>query len=332
MTKQIEDIFPVPEDLLMLSPEEIAKYVLEYICESDEHKKGHLNRYNFTLKDQWRSYAGRSDINKIVEVIMEAWMWLEGRRFLAPKPGSGGDWRMVTREGKMFFEDLKRNKDDAKEGIMTRPKAFISYSTKDKKIASKIKLILDRFNISGFLAHDDMKISEEWKQRIEAELQRADVFIALLSVNFKGSDWTSQELGIAYSRKILIIPLSTDKTTPFGFINHIQGKNILETEIPLQYLITPILERFPISMISSIVNAMDKIYSFREAEEIMGLLVPYFDKFEQLDIERFVGFSIDNGQIWYANKCKKEYLPEFIDINKDKISESMREQLNKKIR
>ena len=48
-------------------------------------------------------------------------------------------------------------------------KIFISYSVKDKEIAGKVKDILSRFNISAFLAHQDIEVSEEWEKRILEE-------------------------------------------------------------------------------------------------------------------------------------------------------------------
>lgn len=198
-------------------------------------------------------------------------------------------------------------------------KAFISYSTVDKLIGAEVKDILARFGIEGFLAHDDIRVSEEWKQRIVDELSKPDIFISLLSDNFKNSDWAPQELGIAYIRNILIIPLCLDETLPFGFIDHLQGKPIAERNIPLIYLIKPIVDKFPEYMIPKVIEELGKACNFRYAESVMELLVPYFDDFQQEHINKFVDFSIKNRQVWDAVKCKGEYLPYFITMHKNKI-------------
>lgn len=199
-------------------------------------------------------------------------------------------------------------------------KAFISYSSKDKLIGAKVKDILSDFGIEGFLAHNDINVSEEWKQRIREELSKSDIFISLLSKDFKNSDWAPQETGIAYFRDILIIPLRLDEIIPFGFINHLQGKPISVDKIPLNYLIKPIVDKFPRHMIAVAIERLEKAKSFRYAESVMELLVPYFDNFEQTDIDRFVDVSINNNQVWSAELCRDRYLPQFIDINRDRIN------------
>lgn len=176
-------------------------------------------------------------------------------------------------------------------------KAFISYFSIDKKVGSKVKNILQSFGINVFLAHDDILIFQEWKERLAKELAECHIFIAILSKNFKESDWTSQEMGIAYFRDVVIIPLYLDKTIPYGFIEHLQGKVITENNIPLDYLIKPILDKFPDYCIDKIIDELERAGSFREAENVMNLLTEYFDKFSQEQIDKFVEVCIKNGQI-----------------------------------
>ena len=99
----------------------------------------------------------------------------------------------------------------SKKSPQNTPKVFISYSMNDKEIAARIKKILTSFGIDCFMAHDDIEVSEEWRQRILKELDEANIFIPILSDNFKDSDWCSQEAGIACFRSILFIPLSIEK-------------------------------------------------------------------------------------------------------------------------
>ena len=182
------------------------------------------------------------------------------------------------------------------DGKIKKLKAFISYSSKDKLVGAKVKDMLSNFNIEGFLAHDDINVSEEWKQCIREELDKSDIFVPLLSKNFKDSDWAPQEAGIAYARDILIIPLRLDNTIPFGFIDHIQGKPITEKDIPLNYLIKPIIDKFPEYMIAKVIKKLEEVRSFRYAESVMELLVPYFNDFQQEDIDKFVDAVIKNCQ------------------------------------
>lgn len=212
----------------------------------------------------------------------------------------------------------------------TTVKVFISYSTKDKHVGGKIKEILTSFGIECFMAHDDIGVSEEWKQRILYELNEADIFIPILSNNFKDSNWCSQEAGVACFRDILLIPLSLDKNVnPYGFMSHRQGKLIKYPDIPLSYLINPIRYNFPaVRIFSGLIEKLRKVQDFREAEKFMGNLEPYFDKLKQDEINDIVDISIENRQIWDASKCKGEYIPEFIEINQDKIEENKLKELS----
>ena len=99
-------------------------------------------------------------------------------------------------------------------------KAFISYSTTDKQIAGQVKTILNEYRVDAFLAHEDINVSQEWKDRIIQELNQSSIFVPLLSAAFKQSDWAPQEIGLAFARseEVLFIPLFVDGTVPFGFI------------------------------------------------------------------------------------------------------------------
>ena len=102
--------------------------------------------------------------------------------------------------------------------------AFISYQTKDKWVAGKLKKILGEYGIDTFLAHEDINVSEEWRVKILEELTKADIFICILSKNFLQSFWCLQESGIAAFRSDLtVIPISIDGTIPVGFIGNIQS-------------------------------------------------------------------------------------------------------------
>jgi len=99
MARQLKDAFPPPDELLQLEPEEIAVFLLDYLCELEEQRSGQLNRYNFTLDSNIMPYAGVKT-KEIAKVITEAWVWLEKEGMLAPTPGNtGGDWMFVTRRG-----------------------------------------------------------------------------------------------------------------------------------------------------------------------------------------------------------------------------------------
>jgi len=89
-------------------------------------------------------------------------------------------------------------------------------------LAGKVKFSLEDYGLEAFLAHEDIEPSAEWVDTILAELESCNIFIAIITENFYESDWTDQEIGIAfaYNKKIMPIKLSVD---PKGFISRYQA-------------------------------------------------------------------------------------------------------------
>src|SRR3972149_4566058 len=93
----IPQIIPNPEDLLALEPEELAGVVLEYL-HSQGPDSSALNRHNFGQTHTVIDYSDRHR-ESVLKALMEAWVWLEGEGFVAPKPGDTGKWVFITRKG-----------------------------------------------------------------------------------------------------------------------------------------------------------------------------------------------------------------------------------------
>src|SRR5947207_2575161 len=114
----------------------------------------------------------------------------------------------------------------SKEGEGGQMQAFISYQTTDRAVATRIQALLAALDVTGFLAHEDIQVSEEWRLELMKNLRTADVFVAVLSTRYFQSPWCVQEAGIAAFRQIPIVPLSIDGTIPLAFISHIQSTKI----------------------------------------------------------------------------------------------------------
>jgi hypothetical protein len=103
-------------------------------------------------------------------------------------------------------------------------KAFISHTSKNKGVAMKLKDALKPFNIDCFVAHEDIKPSEEWQEEIDKALQTMDFFISIHTDGFAESTWCQQEVGYAVAKSAKIIPIKFDgKQDPAGFIGKIQA-------------------------------------------------------------------------------------------------------------
>lgn len=202
-------------------------------------------------------------------------------------------------------------------------KVVICCSIKDEDIGARIKEMLASLEIEGFVAHDGPDIPENVKKRVIDELNEFNAFIPILSGNFKNSDYCSQELGVAYFRNLLIIPLSLDGAMPYGFISGFQSPPVSENDIPLDHIIKLITDYFPKANISGkLINALKEANSPLSAENTMKNLEPYFDKLSDEEIKMVIDISIENNSITAVDLCKQEYLPKFIEINRDKIEKN----------
>ena len=102
------------------------------------------------------------------------------------------------------------------------PLLFISHKAEDKKLAMEIAGALGRRGIASFVAHEDIKPSMEWQSAIERALETMDGLMALLTENFRDSEWTDQEIGIAIGRQVPIISIQRGMD-PYGFIGKYQA-------------------------------------------------------------------------------------------------------------
>lgn len=158
--------------------------------------------------------------------------------------------------------------------------AFISYSHADRKWGAQAKATLAEVGIEAFLAHEDLKVSEEWQDRILEELRKCEIFVPLLSANFLSSKWAPQEAGFIVSRpEVAIAPLSIDGTTPFGFLSHFQSRRIPAEGITTELLAVPLARRFPRTILPRMIQIAGGAGSFRHAEATMRPLVQLFPLF-----------------------------------------------------
>jgi len=85
-----------------------------------------------------------------------------------------------------------------------------------------LRLALQRYAISAFVAHDDIDTSDEWREEILRSLASMDVFVAILTPDFNASKWTDQEVGIAVGRDVLMIPIDKGEK-PYRFLAKYQA-------------------------------------------------------------------------------------------------------------
>ncbi|MBU3967176.1 MAG: toll/interleukin-1 receptor domain-containing protein [Euryarchaeota archaeon] len=201
-------------------------------------------------------------------------------------------------------------------------KIFFSYSTTDKKIVGLLKDPLELYGFEVFVAHDDDAIEPavEWQYVIIDNLKKCDIFIPLITNNFKESNWTDQETGMAKISGKFIIPLEVDDH-PYGFIGNIQSlkldrnkltsKNSIEFETYVKYdlpiKIFKIIEKVPIFekyMVDIFIKELGFIGSFATANEHVKL-IDHFNNFTPEQINQIYQITYENRQIHDANVAQK---------------------------
>ncbi|MCH7879176.1 MAG: toll/interleukin-1 receptor domain-containing protein [candidate division Zixibacteria bacterium] len=99
---------------------------------------------------------------------------------------------------------------------------FVSHVSAEKDFAVNLKLELNEYGVSSFVAHEDVEPTREWLNEIEAALFSADALLALFTPEFPESEWTDQELGVAIGRTLPVIPIRKGMD-PYGFVGKFQG-------------------------------------------------------------------------------------------------------------
>jgi hypothetical protein len=210
--------------------------------------------------------------------------------------------------------------------------AFISYSVTEKKFGSAVKDALESIGVECFLAHQDLRVSEEWKARIIKELREVDIFVTILSAQFKASDWCGQELGFIVSRPdVLVVPLGIDHTNPYGFISHLQGQQVSDESAISKIIEDLFFRERPRYMIPIQIQRMRDAGSFRGGEAAVKPLVPLFENFTNEEARDFAAAAVGNGQVWDAALCRREYLPKFLVTSGRRIPYALKNELSKKI-
>ena len=101
-------------------------------------------------------------------------------------------------------------------------RVFISHHSSSKEDATQLAELLENRGMSAFVAHLDIEPLSEWEKEMEDRLRTMDVLVALLTEEFKESDWCSQEIGyaVAIGVPIFHVRMGID---PFGFIGRYQA-------------------------------------------------------------------------------------------------------------
>ena len=160
------------------------------------------------------------------------------------------------------------------------------------------------------MAHEDIKVSEEWRIKILEEIGNAEIFVSILSKDYHQSSWCIQESGIASFRKgITIIPLSIDGSIPQGFASNIQATRIDQDDQKLESLI-PGIAKYNISFaIDVLIKIVAGSRSYRSAESNFKQIIPYLSSISDEQMKQLLEGVASNEQVHHAGLCASKYVP-----------------------
>src|SRR5260370_28821319 len=78
---------------------------------------------------------------------------------------------------------------------------FISYSTKDQRFADLLHSQLRQKNMRGWLATEDLKIGDRFREKIDEAIRLYDKLLLVLSKNSVKSQWGQSEVEAAFEKQ-----------------------------------------------------------------------------------------------------------------------------------
>ena len=193
-------------------------------------------------------------------------------------------------------------------------RAFLSHKAKHKIGAGKLKDELEKYGISCFVAHNDIKPTKEWVQEIENALFSMEVLITLMTEDFHDSDWTDQEVGVAVGRQVLIIPVKIGKD-PYGFIGKYQAlSGKWENISKMAKAILGVVLDHPSTkerIERASIRAFKHSPSYDTSKYFVSEIFPYFKKLEEAQVQEVISAFNANSQI-YGCYAAEEKLPDLL--------------------
>lgn len=193
-----------------------------------------------------------------------------------------------------------------------------------------MKAYFNKYGLEVFLAHDTINPTDEWQTQILKSLKKMDVFIPLLTKEFKKSDWTDQESGYALRKQILIIPIKVD-LNPYGFLSKIQAINLRKSNHGYTYnkIIEILHKKTKVKFLNSAINYFGKSEDFESTNQRVKILEQFSD-YNIRQLNKILEISTHNSQIYHAFKAE-HMLQTLMYIHRNKLNKKLVSNLRKKL-
>jgi phosphonate transport system substrate-binding protein len=117
--------------------------------------------------------------------------------------------------------------------MMKSHDVFVSYSSKDKIVADAVVASLEKESIRCWYAPRDIKPGTDWGEEIVKAVTASKVFLLIFSKNSNSSQRVLDELNVAISNELVIIPFRIEKLDPSGaMLLHLSSRHWLDAFVP----------------------------------------------------------------------------------------------------
>lgn len=209
---------------------------------------------------------------------------------------------------------------------------FISYATEDKELAGNFKRALEGLGLEVFLAHEDINPSSDWPDVILENIKSTDIFMPLITENFRKSLWTDQESGVALSENKFIFPIAVDKKMPYGFLDKIQAfRQDSKSPILAEDIVEAIVQskpKFTSPLLDSLIKSFTSSYRYDDAGSRSVLLLSFDIITDEQANEIFRGV-VQNDQI-YCSSSARGNVKKLFDKYKHLLDTKLLEEMNNK--
>lgn len=189
---------------------------------------------------------------------------------------------------------------------------FISHRDKYKHTVSELAILLQKYGVSCFVAHECIEPLTEWQDEIEKALFSMDALLAFLTDDFHESNWTDQEVGVAFGRGVPIIPIKMGKINPYGLISKIQALrgDFDNNKISAKLIFDKIASSLPKSDLvkEALIKGFADSESFNDSIFSLQELLPSIKIFNEADIQKIVNSYNENPQLHNCFFVKKNIL------------------------
>lgn len=192
---------------------------IEEIFDTHDNWNGGIDYYHITISlpvGVFTALKKDNSINTIEQTILSAYG--DAMR--------GDDDSLVVSQVFIKADDSSKGKNiilDAR-GLWTEDafRLFISHPSELKEKGVQLKNSLRRKGISCFVAHEDIKATQEWENQIKTALFSMDAMCAIVNDEFNHSVWCNQEVGVAVGLQKLVITINKG-AEPNGFLSRFQA-------------------------------------------------------------------------------------------------------------